>query len=660
MVSQYIVWYLDDRNLSDDYRTVLEDLKGIIAGADEYGLSLEKTKCYLIFLGNCTESSKKRIKVPFDEICTGIKVDDRENLEILGSPMGASARRDLLNKKMIELQRLSEVVTKLDAHYGFYLLKNCFSLPKLLYFLRTSPCFEELVLLQQYDSIIRNSLSKICNVNFNESSYTQAILPVSKGGIGIASASQIALPAFLASATGAKCALSCILPEDYNDASFEKALNLWLTKANLPEAPSDFIQNHWTSPLSDTTFDQLITDLDVENVKRLNAYQDPFGSAWLNVVPSKNLGLKLTDQQLRISLSLRLMIELQKLSEVVTNLDAHYSFYLLKNCFSLPKLLYFLRTSPCFEEVDLLQQYDSIIRKSLPNICNVNFDESSYTQAILPVSKGGIGVASASQIALPAFLASATGAKRALSCILSEDYVDASFEKALDLWLTKANLSEAPSDFIQNHWTSPLSDTTFDQLITDLDVKNVKRLNAYQDPFGSAWLNVVPSKNLGQKLTDQQLRISLSLRLGSKICEKHTCRIENGSVANPGTAAEDAEEMKTAKYVCLTDKGYISQPLAFEIQGGVGPSTSFFLKNLCKKLCVCNQETRTGSFFRQRLSRNPGRQCGQCSWNGSGRRPFKRTLLLVNPRFNVRFVSLRNICLLCFVIVTISHASLSF
>ena len=50
----------------------------------------------------------------------------------------------------------------------------------------------------------------------------------------------------------------------------------------------------------------------------------------------------------------------------------------------------------------------------------------------------------------------------------------------------------------------------------------VKRVNAYQDPFGSTWLNVVPSKNLGLKLTDQQLRISLFLRLGAKICEKHT------------------------------------------------------------------------------------------------------------------------------------------
>ena len=65
MVSQYNVRYLDDGNLSDHYRTVLEDLKRIIASADEYGLSLEKTKFYLIFLEKCTESSKKENKNAF-------------------------------------------------------------------------------------------------------------------------------------------------------------------------------------------------------------------------------------------------------------------------------------------------------------------------------------------------------------------------------------------------------------------------------------------------------------------------------------------------------------------------------------------------------------------------------------------------------------------
>ena len=133
MVSQFNVWYLDDGNLSDHYRTVLEDLKRIISSADEFGLSPVKSNSYLIFLGNCSESSKKRIKTLFEESCQGIKVEDREILEILGSPMGANAR----TKKMIEWQRLSEVVTKLDAQYGFYLLKNCLVYPNYCTFFAT-------------------------------------------------------------------------------------------------------------------------------------------------------------------------------------------------------------------------------------------------------------------------------------------------------------------------------------------------------------------------------------------------------------------------------------------------------------------------------------------------------------------------------------------
>ena len=36
---------------------------------------------------------KKENKALFDEICTDIKVEDRENLETLGLLMGANARR---------------------------------------------------------------------------------------------------------------------------------------------------------------------------------------------------------------------------------------------------------------------------------------------------------------------------------------------------------------------------------------------------------------------------------------------------------------------------------------------------------------------------------------------------------------------------------------
>ena len=47
--------------------------------------------------------------------------------------------------------------------------------------------------------------------------------------------------------------------------------------------------------------------------------------------------------------------------------------------------------------------------------------------------------------------------------------------------------------------------------------------NAHQGEFGSKWLNVVHCKILGPKLDDQQLRISMGLRLGAKVSVALTC-----------------------------------------------------------------------------------------------------------------------------------------
>ena len=44
-----------------------------------------------------------------------------------------------------------------------------------------------------------------------------------------------------------------------------------------------------------------------------------------------------------------------------------------------------------------------------------------------------------------------------------------------------------------------------------------------QGKLETQWLNVVPCKNLGLKLDDQQLQISIGLRLGAKIWVAHTC-----------------------------------------------------------------------------------------------------------------------------------------
>ena len=118
------------------------------------------------------------------------------NLSFLGH-RGPKSQADLLEKKINELENRNGFVEKLDAHYGFFMLENCFSLPKLLYFLRTSTCFNHPALSEKYDRTVRDGLFKLCNVNFDDISSTQLALPAEMGSLGVSSASLVALPAIL-------------------------------------------------------------------------------------------------------------------------------------------------------------------------------------------------------------------------------------------------------------------------------------------------------------------------------------------------------------------------------------------------------------------------------------------------------------------------------
>ena len=176
---------------------------------------------------------------------------------------------------------------------------------------------------------------------------------------------------------------------------------------------------------------------------------------------------------------------------------------MLKIYFSLPKLLYFLRTSTCFNHPVLLEKYDKTVRDGLAKVCNVNFDDISRTQLALPAGMGDLGVSSASLLALPAFLASAFGASVFLTTIFSETFEDVSFSKALEKWLSLTNEQESALDGTQKNWTKPVYVKTAHDLISRMDKKRSKNFNAHRGKFGSQWLNVVPCKNLVLELDEQ-------------------------------------------------------------------------------------------------------------------------------------------------------------
>ena len=141
-------------------------------------------------------------------------------------------------------------------------------------------------------------------------------------------------------------------------------------------------------------------------------------------------------------------------------------------------------------------------------------DKTSSTQLALPSVMGGLGVPSASLSALPSFLASTFGGGDFLPETLAE-ILSIPSQKRLkmaefEIWTVKSSRLNPKN----------LDSTCRNRPRYDFRSKN---FNAHQGTFGSQWLNVVPCKNLGLKLDDQQLRIPIGLRLGANICVAHTC-----------------------------------------------------------------------------------------------------------------------------------------
>ena len=139
---------------------------------------------------------------------------------MLGSPVGdIDCISAVLEEKIGMLKTMGERLKYLFSHDAILLLRHSFAIPKLLYNLRTSPCFLS-PKLQEYDNLLRSIVSSIVNIRFGEDdpAWTQATLPsVKSGGLGIRSAVQLAPSAYMASAAACSELVSIVLPPQLQD-----------------------------------------------------------------------------------------------------------------------------------------------------------------------------------------------------------------------------------------------------------------------------------------------------------------------------------------------------------------------------------------------------------------------------------------------------------
>ena len=308
--SEFSVFYLDDGILGGSSKDVISDLKVLEERARHIGLVLNHSKSECI----CKDpSTRDQFLAEFPSVCNTIP----EEATLLGSPIGGLVSiNNALETKISDLEILGERLEILQAHDALCLLRNAFSLPKLLYILRTAPCFQS-PLLTSFDDLQRRLLESICNVPLTNSNWMQTSLPITFGGIGIRSAALLAPSAYLASAAGCSSTSLAILPSRLHvslNPLHSEALQMWKslspTSLEPPIGANTCHQKHWDLPLVKSCFSSLLSAADSSGRTRLLASQQKEAGAWLCVPPVSSLGLRMCNDSIRVAVGLRLGVSL--------------------------------------------------------------------------------------------------------------------------------------------------------------------------------------------------------------------------------------------------------------------------------------------------------------------------------------------------------------
>jgi len=191
------VWYLDDGCISGDPQTVLSNAAIIRNGLSSVGLEINNSNCELLIVNNTTSQERSQTTKLFQDEFPSISIPAPNLWQLLGSPLHQDSTPLHLEAKTKMLDNIIENLELIKPHQAFFIMKNCFSIPKLIYLLRSALIFKCKEELEVFDT--ETNMEKKCNVSFGEEIWSQASLPIRHAGLGLCSVADLSLPCFLSS-----------------------------------------------------------------------------------------------------------------------------------------------------------------------------------------------------------------------------------------------------------------------------------------------------------------------------------------------------------------------------------------------------------------------------------------------------------------------------
>ena len=302
------VAYLDDVVLGDELDNLLPQIRVFARSTQRIGLSLNYSKCEVVSLSSSARPQWTASDLPFIE-------SDPKEACLLGSPLFTQGVEQALKVHSKNLITAVNRLAHLSAHEAFFLLRNSLSMPRLQYFLRTTPCPNSAEAIV-YDSLLHSATISLLNSPIDGRAWSQAKLPVRWGGLGIRTIDSVGLPAFLSSCYSVSTLLSTISSSssslEWHNMHLLSMLHTWASRVgdSVPVPSSCSSQRSWDDILSKVSLSELTEGETMVSHARILASNSEHSGDWLHALPSAPLGLRLSDEELRISVGLRLGVPL--------------------------------------------------------------------------------------------------------------------------------------------------------------------------------------------------------------------------------------------------------------------------------------------------------------------------------------------------------------
>jgi len=122
--------------------------------------AVSPTFCNKIAPMNHTDINKPKSSKLIQDQFPSVSIPDPIYWQLLGSPMQQESDPLHLKAKTKVLESTTENLELIESHQAFFILKNCLSILKLTYQLRSAPCFMCKEELEAFDTTIRINTEK--------------------------------------------------------------------------------------------------------------------------------------------------------------------------------------------------------------------------------------------------------------------------------------------------------------------------------------------------------------------------------------------------------------------------------------------------------------------------------------------------------------------